>query len=264
MPEPYRFQFPIELWNYCKEAAAPLNVTPVVDPHDYMFEFIVAIAKTPREGVFNYFNAGSRAAQSLIEIVQSYRASADATEGTMLRILEFASGYGRMTRHLIHRLPNTELVCCDIHEQAVKFLEQVLGVRSKLSSKVPAEFMDRETYDVVTAISFFSHIPEPVFRPWIHALFDRLRPTGHFIFTTHGRPFLRRVAADLYAMPELPPTGFFFAPTSEQKDLDEEEYGAMFVSEEFVASCFQGLGVAGFAFQEGFWGGQDLYVVQKA
>jgi SAM-dependent methyltransferase len=258
--EPYVVRLPVEVWEWCKEAGRTLDANPIVHPEDYMFSFIIKMGKTPRQGVFDYFQGGDRTARMLAHLVRQCLAQRVESAPTML---EFASGYGRMTRHLIRHLPEVELSCCDIHEQAVQFTRQVLGVRTVLSSSLPADLTLNETYDVISAISFFSHVPDSTFKYWLKALFDRLKLGGHLIFTTHGRSFMRRVAKDLYTTPEIPACGFFFAPTSEQQDIDSSQYGAMFVTQEYVANQFMGLPADGLHFQEGVWSGQDLYVVQR-
>jgi hypothetical protein len=43
----------------------------------------------------------------------------------------------RVTRHLRGALPAAEIVACDIHEQAVTFIEQELGVQAFQSQMVP-------------------------------------------------------------------------------------------------------------------------------
>jgi methylase of polypeptide subunit release factors len=55
-------------------------------------------------------------------------------------MLEFASGYGCVTRHLPRTLPDVSIVASDIHPQANEFIRQKIGVNSIQSAAVPEEF----------------------------------------------------------------------------------------------------------------------------
>ena len=84
------------------------------------------------------------------------------------KLLEFASGYGCVTRH-IKKNPDYDVVSCDIHPQAVDFLRSRIDVKAIQSMHVPEEFAPVDKFDVVFALSFFSHMPKSSFGRWLRA-----------------------------------------------------------------------------------------------
>ena len=90
-----------------------------------------------------------------------------------IKLLEFASGYGCVTRHL-KKNPAYDVVSCDIHPQAVDFLSSRLKVKAIQSVHTPEEFATVDKFDVAFATSFFSHMPKSSFGRWLKALYNSL------------------------------------------------------------------------------------------
>ncbi len=179
-----------------------------------------------------------------------------------IKLLEFASGYGCVTRHL-KKYPRLELVSCDIHVDAMDFISNELGSRTLLSAHKPEDFSPRDGFDVVFALSFFTHMPKSSFGRWLKALFGALKPTGHLVFTTHGL----RKCTDFAIKPEdIPADGYWYQSFSEQKDLDTEEYGMAMTTPDFVVGeIYRQLRAPIAVFRHAYWwGDQDLWVVERA
>jgi SAM-dependent methyltransferase len=130
-----------------------------------------------------------------------------------LRSLEFAAGYGRVTRHLRKVVPEAEVLACDIHPDAITFVREELSTSTVTSAKLPEEF-DLGQFDVVFILSFFSHLPQLSWRRWLLALAAHTAADGLLIFTTHGH----RSRLNL-GNPTIGTDGFWFKPESEQQDL---------------------------------------------
>lgn len=116
------------------------------------------------------------------------------------------------------------------------------------------------TFDVVFALSFFSHMPDRTFDAWLRVLHDALAPGGLLVFTTHGR-----VAYVNSGRPALAPDGYWFVRYSEQKDLPVEDFGTMVVTPRYVAEALercQGAALLGFR-QAEWWDKQVLHIVRK-
>jgi hypothetical protein len=164
-----------------------------------------------------------------------------------------------VSRHL-KRYPQFDLVCCDIHANAIEFLKDQIGVKTLLSASVPEEFSALERYDVVFALSFFSHMPKSTFGRWLLALYSALKTPGYLVFTTHGLACVMDAG-----IAEMPPDGFFFAPVSEQKDLDTSEYGCAVVTPGFVmgelcSTCAVDTVIYRYA---DWWKKQDLWIARR-
>ena len=145
-------------------------------------------ADHPLEHPINYyFEDGGRSAYKLAEIV----AALGIEKGRKVRLLEFASGYGMVSRH-IKKCTMFDVVSCDIHPGSY-FLSDQIGVKSLSSTSVPQEFSSPDKYDVVFALSFFTHMPKTSFGSWISALYNSLNAPGYLIFTCHGSACLADV-----------------------------------------------------------------------
>jgi hypothetical protein len=115
-------------------------------------------------------------------------------------------------------------------------------------------------FDVVFALSFFSHMPITTWARWLVRLCQVAKPGGIILFTTQGNASRR-----FFGNPELPEMGFWFASTSEQKDLSADEYGQTIVTPNFVRRHL--LTIADVELIETreayWWDHQDLFVVRK-
>lgn len=230
-------------------------VVPDIHPADFIF--LHSLGRNPNvETVVNrYFDRGLYAADKLKKYIEAYHSS----ELGNFSLLDFASGYGCVARH--HRRflpPGSSMVCCDIHPETVAFIEATLGIRAVESASVPEELNVTTEFNVIFALSFFSHMPDRTWGRWFNALLSKLKSNGSLIFTTHGYESLRRVN-----VPLDPFLGYLFTAVSEQKDLDTAEYGSTIVSFDYVVKQIPP-GYHLVLFKEAEWEGyQDVYIVKR-
>lgn len=151
------------------------------------------------------------------------------------RFLDFACGFGRVTRLLLHDLPPERIWASDIYADAVRFQAERLGVHAIASGAAPADFRCDERFDFILVSSLFSHLPAGSFESWLERLAARLEPGGLLAFTVHDASLLPTGAA-------LDPMGIAFAPESESRSLEGELYGTSWVSEAFVRRAVEGAG----------------------
>lgn len=239
--------------------AAELSVNPELHQKDMIFWFLVTNPSFQKrtDAIRYYFYDGNNSAKTLRKLVREIGLTPDAS----FRMLEFASGYGCVTRSMSNEFPEVKLLCCDIHEAAVEFIKGTLKQESVLSHSCPEMLEIRDLFDVVFALSFFSHVPNGTWLRWLHALYARVSPGGFLIFTTHGKESAKKFFGD----PLIPDDGFWFRAESEQKDLDASEYGQAVVTREFVHSQVKFLPSADIVICRPtfWWSHQDLYVIRR-
>jgi hypothetical protein len=244
----------------CREHASKWKVSAAVHEQDFIFHFILNHPRffTPDAAVKEYFDIGRKSAELLMTIVRDDLSIDVAAEK---KLLEFASGYGAVTRHLHSVFPALDVTSSDIHQDANDFIATEMEVRTIPSSSVPESFDPAGEYDLAFALSFFSHMPRSTWFRWINALFKALRVGGSLIFTTHGAISLRLLSENTV----LDDDGFSFTPESEQDDLEKSEYGTTFTSSRFVIAQLEKLENCELRLvRAGFWyGHQDLYVASK-
>jgi SAM-dependent methyltransferase len=233
------------------------GVSADVHEADHIFNFVATHHRyaTRGDALREYLRTGCDSAARLKSLLSELAPAGQAT------LLEFASGYGCVTRHLQSALPSVRIVPCDIHREAVDFIKRITGLNGVLSRTIPEEARFDGEFDAVFALSFFSHMPKTTWTRWLRKLVDAAAPGGLIIFTTHGF-----TSAPLMLNPPLDQDGFWFNPHSEQADLSVADYGTTITSRRFVCSQIDSIPHARLIqFREGFWWGhQDLYVLKRS
>jgi len=168
-----------------------------------IFRFLIEnkVFKSKQEAIRYYFYDGQNSAKQLMAFLSTYFKK-EFSETTML---EFAPGYGCVTRHLIDNFAVERLFCSDIHPEANSFLSQTFGVRTISSTVKPENFPLKYIFDVVFALSFFSHMPPHTWGDWLEKLFSLVNIEGLIIFTTHGLH-----SSQYFGNPMIPDDGIWF------------------------------------------------------
>ncbi len=233
------------------------SVSALIHPDDHIFHFIFNHPGFPstEAAISYYFEDGAKSAEQFKATIAMHLEPAQNAP----KVLEFASGYGCVTRHLA-KDRTIDLFGCDIHPQAINFLKEKIGIKTIISSQYPEVFDPQTEFDVVFALSFFSHMPITTWSRWLVRLLNSVRSEGILIFTTHGLKSLTALGN-----PTLPAMGFYFSSQSEQMDLPTEQYGLTVTTSEFVKNHILSIPfVELIEFREGYWWEhQDVYILKK-
>jgi SAM-dependent methyltransferase len=252
---------PPEMNAACAPSAEIFGVPERIHPDDFMFWAIHDWAGADKSSVVkSYFESGNADALFIKQILDRL-----PSLPRPLSFLEFASGYGRVSRHMSRLAPEVSLTACDIHPAAVAFLRS-LNIPAVLSTRVPEEFNPGQTFDVIFALSFFSHIPRATWGRWLKSLSQYLKPDGVLIFTTCGRVTLTipSITSLSIVSESVPADGFLFLPVSDQRDLELADYGTSLAFFEFVCPELLEQDLRIVWYQEAMWcGHQDLFVVKQ-
>ncbi|HEY4562668.1 MAG TPA: class I SAM-dependent methyltransferase [Thermoanaerobaculia bacterium] len=173
-------------------------------------------------------------------------------------ILDFASGYGRVTRHIVADIPEDRVWVSDIYAGGVAFQERELGVHGIVSTVKPEEFTCDQRFDAILVSSLFTHLPKSTFIGWLRRLGSLLNPGGILLFSVHDISLYREG-------PVEPHEGIVFREISESGSLDTCDYGSSWVTESFVRSAVEeAIGTYPISrIPRGLASFQDLYVVIK-
>jgi SAM-dependent methyltransferase len=243
------------------EAHLKFNCDVSLSPFDQLLGYFIHQAKMdPLAAVDAYFQGGIKDASSVIALMKDLELDVNSAQ-----TLEFAAGFGRVTRHLKNLLPAENLVTSDVHSDACRFLSDVLSVTTIQSAPRPADFQTDAKFDFITCLSFFSHIPEALFGPWIGALYSCLKPGGYLMITTHGEHALEQVP-EFFGVNYDPVRGFGYRSESDQQDIPSEFYGTAVVSDAYVKQVAEefALGSSLVGHSRGKWFGlQDHWVIKR-
>ena len=203
-----------------------------------------------------YFDSGRRIWGTMASILRWRFGSRFGTLPPDFQLLDFASGYGRVTRFAMLDIPPECFWVSDIYEGGVRFQEAAFGVHGLVSHADPGQFACAETFDAILVSSLFTHLPEATFRSWLRRLWGMLRPGGVLVFSVHDRDIM---------LPgrELPPGGIQFDAHSESGSLSSAQYGTTWVNEAFVRRMVGEVapGSSVHRIPRGLLRFQDLYVV---
>ncbi|OGW46084.1 MAG: hypothetical protein A2Y66_00495 [Nitrospirae bacterium RBG_13_41_22] len=248
-----------EVAGICADEAAKYNVVPYIHPEDFIFHFLIenpCFNNDRDAAVKYYFQDGFKSAQKLRGLLSDFCGSSKSR----IQLLEFASGYGCVTRHFSNVFPEVDVTSCDIHVKAVNFIKDVIGKSAILSDAVPEKLITPEKYDVIFALSFFSHMPRVTWGRWLNVLMSKLKGGGCLLFTTHGME-----SRKYFNYPQVSSEGFWFWNQSEQKDLDTNEYGQTIVLPKFVLGQISDENETRIIFfrEAYWWDHQDIYILKR-
>jgi hypothetical protein len=173
------------------------------------------------------------------------------------RVLDFGSGWGRLTRALRQHLPAERIWACDIYPEAIAWQAETFGVNGVVSVTDPARFALPLDYSIVFAGSVFSHLPDDLFRRWLQRLYAATAPAGILAFSVHDVAY----APEGQAIAEQ---GIGFAEWSESGSLDAKIYGMSYVRQDYVARAIRetaGDDARFKMFPQAIFENQDLYVL---
>lgn len=185
--------------------------------------------------------------------------------GRVGKILDFASGYGRVTRFIVRDIPPERVWISDIYARGVEFQCRRFGVQGIVSTADPADFRCDERFDAILVSSLFSHLPAAAFLAWLRRLWCLLAPGGVLVFSVHDEVLL---PAGHPGEGELAARGIYFEEESESGSLSKAQYGTAWVTEGYVRDILaqvaqvtpEAPGVSVARFRRGFTSLQDLYV----
>ena len=205
-----------------------------------------------------YFRYGKLCRDNLKDIM--------ASQGKVLErvasLLEFPSGYGRVTRFLVTQLSADKITVSDIDLSAVSTNSKIFRTQPLVSSENPTQFVCDQTFEIILVSMLFSHFNIELWRLWLERLYVLLEPEGLLIFSTLGPELLKpEEFVDL-----LTEDGFWFSKTNETKGrLNVDVYGTTWVSDAWVRKQVKDhdIGELCSYFPKGLAEWQDVYVIKR-
>lgn len=237
-------------------ASSEAGICPDISPADEMFSYPIRLrGASPDDATIEYFRVGH---ETFAVLDQAVRWAGGSWAES--RVLDFASGYGRVSRFVADAATTERMAVADILAPAVAFQETHLGVAGVVSATAPAAVDIGGPYDVITVISLFSHLPDKTFRAWLAKLALSLADGGLLLISTAGE--------HAYSVTESAgklDKDFVFWRWSESRKLKTGDYGKAFCRPEYVQRIVDRLdGVAILArLPHAINNHQDLYVLGR-
>jgi 2-polyprenyl-3-methyl-5-hydroxy-6-metoxy-1,4-benzoquinol methylase len=171
-----------DLWrsaSYRGRSAPPAADGLPVPPPDLM----LLVAGTPEASWF--LLGGERAAASIRSTLARNGIDLDSVRS----ILDFGCGCGRVVRHW--RTLGAQVHGSDMNRRLVRWCRRHLPFATfETNGPRPPLPYAAGRFDLVYALSVFTHLPEPMQRPWLEELHRVTAPGGHVLFSVHGERYL--------------------------------------------------------------------------
>jgi SAM-dependent methyltransferase len=188
--------------------------------------------------------------------------------------LDFGCSSGRVVRVLAAAYPEMDWFGCDPLAAAIEWASANLpGIGFLPSPEHPPLAYDDGSFDLVFAISIWSHFGESAALDWLAEMRRVLRPGGRLLLTTHGPHSIAHASAHGLRQPEqleeiekaLYRNGFWFVNefgSEGDHGLLDAQWGTAFLSPEWLLRNTRGAWRIG-AFHSGrVQDNQDLYVLE--
>jgi SAM-dependent methyltransferase len=105
------------------------------------------------------------------------------------RVLDFGCGAGRTLRHFLTEAESAEFWGADVDAASIRWLTESLAppLHAWRSAHGPPTGLKPGSFDLIWAISVFTHLPQVTSMQWLLELHRLLRPGGLLIATYYGR-----------------------------------------------------------------------------
>ncbi len=159
-----------------KEKNAVEGFNPIIHKNDIMFAFsMFNLSYHQPQAVYSYFFIGAMTVNNLKGILNKNSISPQ-------RILDFGSGYGRVSRFFPKIFPDAEVSVSEVKKQALDFQQKSFNFKTIHHTQDAGTFPE-EKFDFILALSVFTHLPQTSFEAWMTKLVESLNPNGAMVFT---------------------------------------------------------------------------------
>jgi 2-polyprenyl-3-methyl-5-hydroxy-6-metoxy-1,4-benzoquinol methylase len=240
-------------------------ISKIAAEDDLLHESIAEVSQTHSK--FRYYRAVSTyylRGESNVSAVDNLLVHLGSPLRESDSVLEFACGYGRLTRHFVRRISPSKLTVSDIDQTAVDFVRQSFGVEGFYSSREPEKLIHDRRYALIIVVSLFSHLSAERWPGWLRRLEEMLKPQGLLVFST--LPWHTAGGPVPDEEKEAFELGFLYSGENETRGrLGGEEYGTAFVTKDFVTKAVSDNLTAGLVnySPRALNGVQDVYVLQR-
>ncbi len=135
-----------------------------------------------------YYNDGKNSAYWVSQQLKDVISGSD-------RILEWGCGPARVVRHLLSLWPLSEIHACDYNQATVNWCNRhIEGVQFKWNALDPPLPYAAGFFDIIYALSVFTHLSEVNHRIWLEELNRVIKPGGILLLTTQGNAFFHKLS----------------------------------------------------------------------
>ena len=137
-----------------------------------------------------YFGSGYSEARAVLSTAEAHGLDLSKLNA----VLEFGCGSARVLRHL-RVISGLELTGADANPKPIAWNRRHLpGINFQLNALEPPLPFAEDAFDLIYALSVFTHIPLQWQKPWLLELRRILRPGGYLLCTVHGNRYAHQLS----------------------------------------------------------------------
>ncbi len=223
---------------------------------DFAFPTNYYLYETYRLDYQQYKEDGELTAKEIIEWTSKY------IQGEF-KILEWGCGVARIIRHIPNLIgANSMVVGVDINADMINWNSaNISNVNFKKIDYSPPTFFDDNQFNLVFALSVFTHIESKFQADWLAEIQRIISDNGVFLFTTHGSKF--EINLDAHERETLHNEGALTIDYKQKGHRMMSTYNKYESFKIIVQEHFEILEYYSGADYPGKVGGQDLWIVRK-
>ena len=177
-------------------------------------------------------------------------------------ILDFGCGCGRTLTWLRPEAKHSEIFGTDVDQESILWCQANLaGLQFSVNQPDPPLQYAEKSFDLVYAISVFTHLDQERQWRWFKELHRILRPGGWLLISLHGRSASNQLSGDDLA--RLVSDGFLFKTSSKLNGLLPDWYHTAYHTQEYVEIALSSI-FRIVAFLPGGFGLQDAVILERA
>ena len=152
--------------------------------------------------------------------------------GTKQSVLDFGCGSGRVAVPVSKFLPNSSICATDIDPEAIDWCRNhIAGVEFDVNSHNPPTRYPSGSFDLIYAVSVFTHLPEKMQREWLEEL--RRICCGYLVLSIHGQRHHKHIPPAV--VPEFLKRGFYYLRSGTTDGLPDF-YQSTFQTHDYIRS----------------------------
>jgi len=153
-------------------------------------------------------------------------------------ILDFGCGCGRITQRLLDAA-KPQLYGCDIDSKMISWDQKhIPQVKFTVNASRPPLIYEDDSFDLIIAVSVFSHLNEEYQFLWLEELSRILKPGGLLFITIHGKHAIELINPSSYVKEVFLKKGFVFTNNPVSEELFPEFYGTCYISKDYILENF--------------------------
>jgi SAM-dependent methyltransferase len=181
----------------------------------------------------SFLAVGRQCAQDILTALQWIGRAPSSFEA----VLDFGCGCGRVLRWLKPEFASARVFGTDIDRQALAWCGKNLpGIAWSVNAGLPPTGYAAESFDLIYAISVFSHLDEDFQFYWLNELRRITKPGGVVLLSIHGS-FYQNALDDAMAA-ELQTNGMLFVVSDGWKKIFPDWYQIALHTKEYVLEAY--------------------------